>query len=713
MKTAAAAMCCAVLASSACAARVIHVAPAANGAAGERDGSAERPYATPQEAQAALRARMAAEGRGGWTVEVAPGEYHLTEPFTFTPEDSGEPGAPVTWRGPADGSARLVGSRDLKGWHVRPDGRWETAVPVSKVGRGENALWFEQLYVNGVRAKRARHPNSGFLSPKSVKLTLLAGDLELAELEAGNGDLGQLAKCIPAELRLAHLVVHHKWSATRRAIRSYDAAKGVVVTEGRSLPKWNSWNTGSMYYVENAPFALDEPGEWLYDGAAKKVIYIPRPGETLENTHFEVPVPGLVSLLRVKGDPAEGRFVHDIVFENLRFEHSDSPGRGAFGGMKGLPESADGNAPSFGPSEFPGSQAASSTSAAVLADGAHRITLRGCAIANAGEYGLWLREGCVSNRVENCSITDPGAGGVRIGTMRAPQPVGKGERVTGLKNGLGTGFNVIDNCMIAHGGRIHAEGVGVWIGHSPFNSVAHCEITDFYYTGVSVGWVWGYAGSLAQGNTLAFCRIHDIGQRTLSDMGGVYTLGTSYGTCVTNNVIYNVDSRSYGGWGLYPDEGSEGIVFENNLVYDTKDSSFHQHYGKENVLRNNILAFSRQGQIALTRAEPHLSFTAERNIVYWDAGSVFTKYGATLKESGKIVWKDNFWWMTSGEPSFNGKTFKEWQAKGNDVHGLVADPLFFDAAKRDFRLRPESPVVKAGFRPFDASAAGLSPGRIL
>ena len=51
--------------------------------------------------------------------------------------------------------------------------------------------------------------------------------------------------------------------------------------------------------------------------------------------------------------------------------------------------------------------------------------------------------------------------------------------------------------------------------------------------------------------------------------------------------------------------------------------------------------------------------------------------------------------------------FAEWQSKRNDVHGLLADPLFFDAAKRDFRLRPESPVVKAGFRPFDVSAAGV------
>jgi len=151
-------------------------------------------------------------------------------------------------------------------------------------------------------------------------------------------------------------------------------------------------------------------------------------------------------------------------------------------------------------------------------------------------------------------------------------------------------------------------------------------------------------------------------------------------------------------------------VFENNLVCDTKDSSFHQHYGKDNILRNNILAFSRQCQVALSRAEPHLSFTAERNIIYWNAGPVFARYGATVRETGKIAWKGNIWWMESGAPSFNGKTFAEWQAKGNDVNGAVVDPLFVDVARRDFRLKPESPVVKAGFRPFDIGAAGVRGG---
>ena len=124
---------------------------------------------------------------------------------------------------------------------------------------------------------------------------------------------------------------------------------------------------------------------------------------------------------------------------------------------------------------------------------------------------------------------------------------------------------------LADDGRFHSSSVGVLLGHASDCSVTHNEIRDLYYTGVSLGWVWGCAGSPSQRNTVAFNHIHDIGKRELADMGGVYTLGTSFGTCVSNNVIHGIHSSSYGGWGLYTDEGS---VFADPLFADWKNGDF-------------------------------------------------------------------------------------------------------------------------------------------
>ena len=604
------------------------------------------------------------------TVQLAPGMTFLDQPMTLTEKDSH-----TCFVGAADGSTVLSGGARIAGWHERAPGVWAAKAP----------FFFESLFVNGRRAVRAREPNKGFFHVKSIATTEKGRQLVLNAPQAAK------VKAVPAaELPFAQMVAHVKWSLFRRPIAgAEETANGVSVT----LPQikdasWNQLNPNEQYFIENLRSAFDAPGEWFYDGVAGEVLYRPLPGETLATIEAIAPRQGMTTLVKVDG-------VCDVTFENVTFAHTTP--------------SAE-----KGPSTHNAFQAAIVTPALVKADRATGLAFERCAFRHTGAYAIHLENDCVSNRIVSCRFEDLGSGGVKIGPFdgrslpgaKDPKnPVAKGAVV---RPPAPTSFNVVSNCLIRAGGRFYESGIGVIIGHSSDNQVVKNTIEDFFYTGISVGWVWGYSGSYAQRNQIGYNRIRKIGQRALSDMGGIYTLGTSFGTRLYNNVISDIDAYTYGGWGLYPDEGSEGITLENNLVYDTKDASMHQHYGRNNILRNNILCFSRECQVAVTRVEPHRSMTIERNILYWQKGDAFGTRYRGIANGAKLDWSKNLWWCCAGEPRFNGKSYAEWQTGGRDAGGLVADPGFVNPAARDFRLRPGSPALKFGFKPFDPAEAGCN-----
>jgi hypothetical protein len=306
---------------------------------------------------------------------------------------------------------------------------------------------------------------------------------------------------------------------------------------------------------------------------------------------------------------------------------------------------------------------------------------------------VWLDFGCQHNRVAHNHLHHLGAGGVRLGDGADPATPSQA-----------SAWNEVDNNWIHHGGLLYQAAVGVWIGRSSYNTVSHNDISDLYYTGVSLGWSWGYAESSANHNIIEFNHLHHLGKRLLSDMGGIYALGIAPGTILRNNLIHDVYSFNYGGWGIYPDEGSTDLLIENNVVYNTKTGGFHQHYGRENRVINNIFAFAEEDQIMRTKEEEHISFFFEHNIVYYNNGRLL---GSNWK-NGHFRMDQNCYWDASKSPvMFKENDFDAWRKLGQDVRSIVADPLFENPEAFDFRLKPESPVFALGFRPIDTSLAGL------
>ncbi len=634
------------------------------------------PLATIERAQQIIRQGKGQPGRTGpIRVAIRGGTYFLAKPIQFGPDDSGTALVPIVYEAYGQERPILSGGVKLEGWQLSADGRWHKMLEEVK---GEK--WsFTQLFVDDQRRFRPRWPKHGY---STITQELPATEKEGRKWHDRFGYSGDDLRADWANRGDVEVQVFRGWTAMRLHIASLDPAQHMVTFVTNPPDDFGVFPKGERFLVENVRESLGEPGQWYLDRPSGELTYVPMPGEQPEKS--VVIAPRLERLVVVEGDVKEQRWVQHIHLRGLTFAHANWI----------MPAGGQG----FGQAEV-------NLDGAVSVSGGRNLVIDGCAVRHVGGYAMAFGVGCRNNLVENCELVDLAAGGVKIGHAGSGPLVGW---VTENDPERIPSHHTVRQCLIAHGGRMHAAGVGVWIAHSPHDVIEHNDIFDFYYTGISVGWTWGYGPSHTHHNDIGFNHVHTIGQGVLSDMGGIYTLGVSPGTRIHDNRFHDIQSysRGYGGYGLYTDEGSTDIVMENNLVYRASSGGFHQHYGKENRIQNNIFAFGSDAQFQRTRPEPHTSFILERNIVYYD--------------NAKLVLGNNWWdshfkldynvyWNCGAKPirMFAEFTFPQWQQKFNqDQHSIIADPLFVAPEKDDFRLKEDSPAMKLGFKPFDASQAG-------
>ena len=633
------------------------------------DGSASAPFSNMEEVLAAVE-READKGPRHITVKMTSGQYLLSEPLTLTGERFDKCGISLDFVCEDEAGAVLAAWVPVTGFSettVNGVKAWEAPLPTV---RGELLDAHQFFTVSGERLTRPRFPETGYLKVKGVPgvegFTSVEYNTPTLSFNYGEGEIPTLSR-----LDDVQVVMYHYWDDERKAIASIDESARVITFTTETGMAMHDSGSPAPYFLDNVFEALDAPGEVYADAETKKLYYIPRDGETLGG--FTLYASDLEKLLIVDGLRGSGEHPA-LSFSNITFAGSDWKTEARSTG-----------------------QAANDIDAAVTVNNAEYVTFENCTFTHIGDNTIKLIEGVNHITFDHCVITDVGGGGIQIAGVNA-EPV-----TDAVPHDI-----TITDCRIDGYGRVFANGVGILLRYAYDCVISHNEICDGFYTAISVGWSWGYNYHVTKNILVEKNHLHDIGQALLSDMGGIYTLGLQPGTVLRGNLIHDIRSRTYGGWGIYPDEGSSDILVENNICYNFTEQPFHQHYGENNVIRNNIFAFGDGGVVAITRLEDHNAFTMEGNILLTNGQPIFTK----AKGDANYTDRNNLMWDTAehdGVPTIvsSAPGLHAASRKGMCEGSIIEDPCFTDAEHYDFSFTDPSAAVKIGFVSIDMSDVGV------
>ncbi|MCG3148413.1 MAG: hypothetical protein PCFJNLEI_01856 [Verrucomicrobiae bacterium] len=497
-------------------------------------GTEELPFATVVRAQAAIQQLKLAGETNAITVVIRGGIHELAAPLNFGPADGGTDQQGVYYQAYPGERPIFSGGRQITGWQRTGAKVWETQLPPVSEGKWD----FRQLFVNNMRAIRARFPNA---DPKFLRAGVL--DITGADVSTNGWTIRVKPGSLPKwqQVKDSEVVTIALWEIIRKRLVTVETKSGTLVP----APPYLRGNPvivpqrGQKLFLENAEEFLDQPGEWYLDRTAGLLKYLPRTGENL--AVHQVVAPVLEQLLVVRGTAAAP--VRNLHFIGLAFVQARWPlpeigylGRQAgryWNGVKGIKWGWE-----------------SPIAAALLWEYAHDCSFIDGIIRDLEGSAVCFGVGTKRCRLAGTALGWLGGNGVMVADGRdRPDQSDIVEDI------------LIENNRIADCGLDYSGAVGIWVGMARQVTVRHNFLERLPYSGISVGWRWESNPSVVRQNVIESNHLRDIMQ-LLTDGGGIYVLGAQPDSIMRANLLDRIRGRG----AIYLDQGTAGYLIESNLV---------------------------------------------------------------------------------------------------------------------------------------------------
>lgn len=538
---------------------------------------------------------------------------------------------------------RLVGGGPVGDWKLERDG----CASASVTGITPDGWGLSMLSVNGRYASRARYPRQGHLEHESIfdvrwKSTSEGGwerkptEDELTTMVYRGDDLGAWL-----DLASARITVYHSWDESTVAVQSLDPASRTLRFSSRSNYPAGAFDI-NKYVVWNIRQGLTEPGQWMLDRTASRIIYRPLPGEELGAACVLAPTQRRI--LHIVGQ--KDRPVERITLRGLTFTVADTP----------LMPSG------FGASGFTG---------AVELQHAAGCTLERVVIQGVGGQAIKATE-CQDLALSRCVIKETGACGI---LLRGPC-----RRV------------VVTDCLIEDVGLTYPSAIAITIDGSE-HVISHNTIRHGTYTGIC-----------AQGaDTRIENNVIDDVVRTMDDGGAIY-ITFCQRLQVRGNVVRNI--RKGPAQAYYLDEQTDDSIVEGNVAIGVA-WPFQNHMARRNAIRGNLLV-NLDGGLWLTFPRSK-DYIFEKNILFCAGAIEFKSSPIAVTTTADNLFFSQAGKVIADEVELDGHGIVGSQPLTPTHGSRIADPLFVDPARGDFRVRPDSPLTAMRLPIPDVSRAGVRP----